>query len=115
MLNAVNNAFACIKAQSMPLIQNLSDSYGTINLRHWGWHYSTRRAVQLSVETLRLVYLETGGNLEAIPWAVLVDAVRQAIWPSRVLKLIREWQWNPEVGMDVGSSAEEVPVLSAAA
>jgi hypothetical protein len=52
------------------------------------------------------VYLETGGDPEAIPWAVLVDAVRQAIWPSRVLKRIRDLQWYPEVGMGVDSSAE---------
>jgi hypothetical protein len=67
------------------------------------------------VETLRLVYLETGGNLNAIPWEVLVDAVRRSIWPNRVLERIRDWQWDPEVGTGVGSSAEEEPVLSAAA
>ena len=107
VLNAVNNTFARIKAQSMPLIQDLSDVYREINLREWGCHFSIRRAVQLSVETLRLMYLETGGKLEAIPWDVLVDAVRQAIWPSRVLELIRDWQWDPEVGMGVDSSAEK--------
>lgn len=115
VLNAVKNTFACIKAQSMPLIQDISEVYRTITLRHWGCHFSARRAVQLSVETLRLVYLETGGNLEAIPWEVLADAVRRSIWPNLVLERIREWQWDPEVGMGVDSSAEEEPVLSAAA
>ena len=115
VLNAVNNTFARIKAQSMPLIQDLSEVYRAITLRHWGCHFSTRRVVQLSVETLRLVYLETGGNLEAIPWEVLADAVRRSIWPNLVLEHIREWLWNPEVGTGVGSSAEEEPVLSAAA
>jgi hypothetical protein len=46
VLNAVNNTFARIKAQSMPLIQDLSDVYREINLREWGCHFSTRRAVQ---------------------------------------------------------------------
>jgi hypothetical protein len=115
VLNAVNNTFARIKAQSMPLIQDLSEVYCEINLREWGCHFSTRRAVQLSVETLRLVYLETGGDLEAIPWEVLVDAVRQAIWPNRVLKRIRDWQWDREVGMGVDSSAEVEFAMGAAA
>jgi hypothetical protein len=92
VLNAVKNTFACIKAQSMPLIQDISEVYRTITLRHWGCHFSTRRAVQLSVETLRLVYLETAGDLEAIPRAVLVDAVRRSIWPNLVLERIREWK-----------------------
>ena len=65
--------------------------------------------------TLRLVYLETGGNLEAIPWEVLVDAVRRSIWPNLVLERIREWQWNPEVGMGVDSSAEVEFAMRAAA
>ena len=81
--------------------------------------FSARRAVlTISTPTFsvsRLVYLETGGDLEAIPWAVLVDAVRQAIWPNRVLESIRDWQWDRETGMGVGSSAEAEPVLSAAA
>ena len=115
LLNAVKNTFACIKAQSMPLVQDLSEVYRAITIRHWGCHFSTRRAVQLSVETLRLVYLETGGNLNAIPWDVLVDAVRRSIWPNLVLERVREWLWNPEVGTGVGSSAEVEPVLSAAA
>jgi hypothetical protein len=115
VLNAVNNTFARFKAQSMPLIQDLSEVYCEINLREWGCHFSTRRAVQLSVETLRLVYLETGGDLESIPWAVLVDAVQRAIWPSRVLERIRDWQWDPEVEMGVGSSAEVEFAMSAAA
>ena len=115
VLNAVNNAFARIKAQSMPLIQNLSDVYRTINLRHWGCHFSTHKAVSLSVETLRLVYLETGGDLEAIPWAVLADAVKQSIWPNRVLERVRDWQEDRKMGMDIGSSAEEEPTWLAAA
>ena len=115
VLNAVNNAFARIKAQSMPLIQDLSDVYCEINLREWGCHFSTRWAVQLSVETLRLVYRETGGDLDAIPWAVLSDAVQRSIWPKRVLERIRDWQWDPEVEMDVGSSAEGEFAMSAAA
>jgi hypothetical protein len=82
VLNAVNNTFARIKAQSMPLIQDLSDVYREIDLREWGCHFSIHSAVQYSVETLRLVYRETRGDLEAIPWAVLEDAVRQAIWPQ---------------------------------
>jgi hypothetical protein len=63
----------------------------------------------------RLVYLETGGDLEAIPRAVLVDAVRRASWPNLVLERIREWKWNPEVGMGVDSSAEVEFAMSAAA
>jgi hypothetical protein len=115
VLNAVKNTFARIKAQSMPLIQDLSDVYREINLREWGCHFSIHRAVQLSVETLRLVYLETGGDLEAIPWAVLVDAVRQAIWPNRVLERIRDWQEDRKIGMDIGISAEAEPTWLAAA
>jgi hypothetical protein len=84
--------------------------------------YSARRAV-LTISTptfsvsrrCRLVYLETGGNLEAIPWEVLVDAVRRSIWPNLVLERIREWQWNPEVGMGVDSSAEVEFAMRAAA
>ena len=61
------------------------------------------------------MYVETGGNLEAIPWEVLADAVRRSIWPNLVLERIREWQWDQEVRMGVGSSAEVGFAMSAAA
>ena len=115
VLNAVKNAFARAKAESMPLIGDLAAVYQNVNFENrWG-HFSIHKAVQHSVETLRLMYLETGGDLEAIPWEVLVDAVWQVIWPNRVLQRIRDWQWYQRTGMDVGSSAEEEFAMSAAA
>jgi hypothetical protein len=115
LLNAVKNAFARTKAESMSLIGDLAAVYRNICFEdRWG-HFSIHKAVLLSVETLRLVYRETGGDLQAIPWEVLSKAVRELIWPNRVLERIRDWQGRQETRIGVGRVEKEEPAMLAAA